>query len=132
MTHGDKAKAKAAKSNQASAAKKVIPKGREGGKGPGKEASPAGRKAGESGQTAKAGGKAAGPKALPSEKGGAAKKGSSPAPAPPKDAGADARAKVRTPADNGGSPGGFSNPVIAGAFKRALKKYPNALRKLTD
>jgi hypothetical protein len=131
MTHGDKAKAKAAKSNQASAAKKVTPKGRESGKGPGKEAGQGGRQSRESGQTAKAVPKAAGAKAPGSEKSGAAKKGS-PAPAPPKDSGADARVKARTTADNGGSAGGFSNPVIAGAFKRALKKYPNALRKLTD
>jgi hypothetical protein len=26
----------------------------------------------------------------------------------------------------------FSNPVVATAFKRALKKYPNAFRRLTD
>lgn len=28
--------------------------------------------------------------------------------------------------------GGFSNPVIANAFKRAIKKFPAAFRKLTD
>jgi hypothetical protein len=27
---------------------------------------------------------------------------------------------------------GFSNPVVAAAFKRAVKKYPNAFRRLTD
>jgi hypothetical protein len=27
---------------------------------------------------------------------------------------------------------GFSNSVVANAFKRAIKKYPNAFRKLTD
>ena len=27
---------------------------------------------------------------------------------------------------------GFSNPVVANAFKRAIKKYPNAFRRLTD
>ena len=26
----------------------------------------------------------------------------------------------------------FGNPVIAAAFKRAVKKYPNAFRRLTD
>ncbi|HUP47301.1 MAG TPA: hypothetical protein VNA04_00780 [Thermoanaerobaculia bacterium] len=26
----------------------------------------------------------------------------------------------------------FTNPVIGSAFKHALRKYPNALRKLTD
>ena len=27
---------------------------------------------------------------------------------------------------------GFSNPVVANAFKRAVKKYPTAFRRLTD
>ncbi|HEY3056993.1 MAG TPA: hypothetical protein VGK31_13795 [Thermoanaerobaculia bacterium] len=26
----------------------------------------------------------------------------------------------------------FSNPIVAAAFKRAVKKYPNAFRRLTD
>ena len=26
----------------------------------------------------------------------------------------------------------FSNPLVASAFKRAVKKYPNAFRRLTD
>ena len=26
----------------------------------------------------------------------------------------------------------FNNPVVATAFKRAVKKYPNAFRRLTD
>ena len=26
----------------------------------------------------------------------------------------------------------FNNPVVASAFKRAVKKYPNAFRRLTD
>jgi hypothetical protein len=26
----------------------------------------------------------------------------------------------------------FSNPLVANAFKRAVKKYPNAFRRLTD
>ncbi|HEV8657919.1 MAG TPA: hypothetical protein VGS96_04760 [Thermoanaerobaculia bacterium] len=26
----------------------------------------------------------------------------------------------------------FSNPIVAAAFKRAIKKYPNAFRRLTD
>src|SRR5262245_2477047 len=29
-------------------------------------------------------------------------------------------------------PGGISNPVIAEAFRRAVKKYPTAFRRLTD
>src|SRR5438105_4902563 len=28
--------------------------------------------------------------------------------------------------------GGFSNPIIAEAFRRAVKKYPIAFRRLTD
>lgn len=28
--------------------------------------------------------------------------------------------------------GGFSNPAVAAAFKRAVKKYPSALKRLTD
>ena len=31
-----------------------------------------------------------------------------------------------------GNEGGFSNPAVAAAFKTAVKKYPNAFRKLTD
>jgi hypothetical protein len=27
---------------------------------------------------------------------------------------------------------GFSNPVVGAAFKRAVKKYPSAFRRLTD
>jgi hypothetical protein len=30
------------------------------------------------------------------------------------------------------APGGFTNPVIAEAFRRAVKKYPNTFRRLTD
>lgn len=26
----------------------------------------------------------------------------------------------------------FNNPTVAGAFKRAVRKYPNAFRRLTD
>lgn len=29
-------------------------------------------------------------------------------------------------------PSGFSNPVVASAFKRAIKKFPTAFRRLTD
>ena len=37
-----------------------------------------------------------------------------------------ARARVSAP------DGGFTNPVVGAAFKLAVKKYPNTLRKLTD
>jgi len=33
---------------------------------------------------------------------------------------------------NGGEGFSFSNPVVAAAFKRAVKKYPTAFRRLTD
>jgi hypothetical protein len=38
------------------------------------------------------------------------------------------KARSRTGSDEVG----FSNPVVAAAFKRAVKKYPNAFRRLTD
>ena len=45
-----------------------------------------------------------------------------------KPAGGNGQSKGRGPADVLG----FTNPVVASAFKRAVKKYPNAFRKLTD
>lgn len=56
---------------------------------------------------------------------------------PPKESRVAAAAPlpVRRPADGKGRippPGGFSNPVIGNAFKRALKKYSAALKRLTD
>jgi len=38
-------------------------------------------------------------------------------------------ARGATPTADAGS---FSSPAVAAAFKHVLKKYPNALRKLTD
>lgn len=32
----------------------------------------------------------------------------------------------------GAADAAFTNPIVAAAFKHAVKKYPNALRKLTD
>lgn len=125
MTHGDKAKAKTGKSSQASAAKKSPAKGVQAGKGAsqeGRKDSAQGRQAaqtGKNGVKASAGSEKAAP---------AGKKGGGPVPS--KDNAAEARAKARPPADTNG--GSFSNPLIANAFKRALKKYPNAFRKLTD
>lgn len=122
MTHGDKAKAKAAKSNKASV-KKAGAQGGENGKS--KAAGQAvkagqGSKAVQSGKTSQNVKAGEGVKAG-AEKAAAAKKGSSPA--EPKTKGSPA------PADTAGS---FSNPAISSAFRQALKKYPNALRKLTD
>jgi len=115
MTHGDKAKAKAAKSNKASV-KKAGSQGGENGKS----------KAVQSGKTSQGGKAGEGVKAG-AEK-AAAKKGSGPA----KDSASRAEPKTNgspAPADTAGS---FSNPAISSAFRQALKKYPNALRKLTD
>jgi hypothetical protein len=38
----------------------------------------------------------------------------------------------KTVARNGPVVVGFSNPIVAAAFKRAVKKYPTAFRRLTD
>ena len=138
MTHGDKAKAKAAKSNKASV-KKAGPKGGENGKskaagqgvkakGPGKAGQSI--KAGQSGKAVQAGkGSKAGESVKTgAEKAAAAKKGSGQT----KDSTSRAEPKAKgspAPADTAGS---FSNPAISAAFRQALKKYPNALRKLTD
>jgi hypothetical protein len=46
--------------------------------------------------------------------------------APP--AGGNGKTKGRSDADNSG----FSNPLVAAAFKRAVKKFPTAFRRLTD
>jgi hypothetical protein len=103
MTHGDKAKAKAAKTSQASAQKSSSKTGKVAAAGSGEKGGKAGG--------AKGGGPAA-------QKGGAEK--------------GEARGKGRVPAAGGDSNGGFNNPTVAAAFKLALKKYPNAFRKLTD
>jgi hypothetical protein len=109
MTHGDQAKAKAAKSSQASGSKKsssqtagqALQGGKtgKGGQSPVKKAVTA---APISGKEAGNGGKVSSTKGRP-------------AAAPPPDDGP-----------------GFSNAAVEAAFKRALKKYPNAFRKLTD
>jgi hypothetical protein len=117
MTHGDKAKAKAAKSNKASV-KKAGSQSGENGKS---------KAAGQGGKAVQSGKTGEGVKAGP-EKAAAAKKGSGPA----KDSASRAEPKAKgspAPADTAG---GFSNPAIGAAFRQALKKYPNALRKLTD
>jgi hypothetical protein len=122
MTHGDKAKAKktASKASESSKSTKV-----EGGQPPkisktrdqegGGKAGQAGSKAvqTEKRQQSGSGEKGAAAKAL-----GAAKAGAG---------GSSSNSKVRSDA-----PGGISNPIVANAFKRAIKKYPNAFRRLTD
>ncbi|HYC59734.1 MAG TPA: hypothetical protein VEK79_09225 [Thermoanaerobaculia bacterium] len=135
MTHGDKTKAKAAKSNKASG-KKAGAQGGENGKIV---------KAGAQSSSQKAGSQAGKVDKGSSQKAAAGKKGSGSAPA--KESAADSQTKTdsktkssgtppRSPAgkaNSGGEAGtGFNNPIIHAAFKQALKKYPNALRKLTD
>lgn len=112
MTHGDKSKAKAGKSSQASA--------RKGGK------AVAAREAGKSVKASKAGKKSG--QAAAKEQSSAAK-GSNSAKSSPKGA-VETAAKVTRGSETGN--GTFANPLVAAAFKRAVKKYPNAFRKLTD
>ena len=116
MTHGDKAKAKAGKKGQASAKTRDAKSG-ENGKGAGKKAV---------GKSAKA--ESASGKKGSAEKAGSAEKTSSGKTAAPKERApeADPRAKGRVDA------GGIGDPLLAAAFKRAVKTYPNAFRKLTD
>lgn len=119
MTHGDKAKAKAGKSSQAPA-KKVSSKTVEAQKGSGKAVAKAESKApGKSGKTVVKAQPAGRQGASPAQKGGGTGA---------KEADTDAKKSRGGPAESAG----FSNAVVAAAFKRALKKYPNALRKLTD
>ena len=112
MTHGDKTKAKAAKSSKASGKKDA---GKTGGNGKNSKKVVAAKTVS---QSIKAG---AGKKAAP------LKKSAAPEAARPKE-----RGETKSRAVASDAPVGFSNPVVASAFKHALKKYPNAFRKLTD
>jgi hypothetical protein len=107
MKHGDKAKSAKTKAsgNQKAGAKggKAVETGK---KAPAAAQKNSGAKA-EAKAPAKGGGKA-------------------PAKAAPGNGAAKPRAAITA-----GTPG-FSNPVVANAFKRAVKKFPNAFRKLTD
>jgi hypothetical protein len=130
MTHGDKAKAKAAKSNKASV-KKAGPKGGENGKSKAAGQDVKGQgKAVQSGKAGKAsqGGKAGEGAKAGAEKAAAAKKGSGPA----KESTSRAEPKAKGGPAPAETAGGFANPAISAAFRQALKKYSNALRKLTD
>jgi hypothetical protein len=117
MTHGDQAKAKKANSSQASGIPKSSSKtagqsGKGGSKAAGESSSKPLKKAGRE----KSGSAATVPKAVPAAKEGTSGKGG--------------KARPVVAADD--AVGGFSNAAVAAAFKRALKKYPNAFRKLTD
>lgn len=113
MTHGDQAKAKKANSSQASGIPKSSIKAASKGKAGSKEA-------GDGGKALKKAGSEKGGSAAAVPKGVAAKEGTS---------GKGGKARPAASADDAG---GFSNAAVAAAFKRALKKYPNAFRKLTD
>jgi len=127
MTHGDKAKAKAAKSSKASVTKAGIEGGENGKSKTVRQTVQAskGSKAGETSAKGESSSKAGSEKAAAAQKSGGLSKGSASRPDP----------KGKTSAARNGAAdetGGFNNPVIGAAFKQALKKYPNALRKLTD
>ena len=85
---------------------------------------------------AKASGKDAGSKKSDAKSSKGAEKSSS-----SKEAGGKAVEKTSLAAKGGNgknktvppaTPGGFTNPVIGEAFRRAIKKYPTAFRRLTD
>ena len=127
MKHGDKAKksAKAVKaSGKKSSSKEVVAKARKE-SGSSKTSS---KEAGSKAVAQKAGAKT-------ESKPGEAAKGAvkTAAKAPAKDTagkgsgGGNGKAKA---GDTGGS--SFANPVVGAAFKRAVKKYSNAFRRLTD
>ncbi|MCU1349347.1 MAG: hypothetical protein JWO56_2377 [Acidobacteria bacterium] len=113
MKHGDQAKAKSAKA-QASPEKSSKAVG----------ASKGIKSAAETSSKTKSGSS----KAIPKKSAAAAKAG----PSGEDNGGGKTKAGVKAPAARGPESEGFSNPVIASAFKRAVKKYPNAFRKLTD
>jgi len=127
MTHGDQAKAKTAKSSQASATKKSSNKTV--GKAPqgSKTVKTGGKEAGQGGKASKAG--KANPKKAGSEKSSPAAKAVAAKETGNGGKGSKAR-PAAAPADDATT--GFTNSAVATAFKRAVKKYPNAFRKLTD
>jgi hypothetical protein len=116
MKHGDQAKAKSAKSIKASDSKKsggkevVVAKVR-------KEAGAESSSKAKAGSAKESGRKEAAVKTVPEKT------------AAPK-AGGNGKPKVRD-TSHPDSPG-FNNPIVANAFKRAVKKFPTAFRKLTD
>lgn len=120
MTHGDKQKAKAAKSSKASVKKPGGVQSAEGGENGKSKAVKAGSKDEQAAAKSKGSPKAGGEKTSPSSKSSGASS-------------AKAGSKTSAAKSSGtGEDGGFNNPVIGHAFKQVLQKYPNALRKLTD
>jgi hypothetical protein len=107
MKHGDKGKAKAAKakaSGKEARSKRVVAKSSKGA---------------EKSTQAKAGGSKKAVSSKAAEKSG-----------PPAPKAGNGKGKTVRPGVPG--PTGFSNPVIGEAFRRAVKKYPTAFRRLTD
>ena len=93
----------------------------------------------EKGKASKASGKKASAKEAGRKEAGG--KGSKASPVQSKDAGASEKASPKTSskvaAPSGRPParvenGGFSNAVVGNAFKRAIKKYPTAFKRLSD
>ncbi len=132
MTHGDKDKAKKAASkasgktsSKAAGAEKGVQTGSKAG---GKEGVGAKAAASEkSSASVKAGAKAAAKAPAKTAAKGTNGEGVAKAvPQPPPVAAKGKRPAAPEPA------GGFNNPVVGNAFKRAVKKYPNAFRRLTD
>lgn len=84
----------------------------------------------EKGKKAKAkpSGKKSSPPASKSSPSVQAKKSAGAAAAPAGKSAADAKNRGRNATDGPS----FNNPLVASAFKRAVKKFPNAFRRLTD
>ncbi|MFP5245495.1 MAG: hypothetical protein ACLGH0_02285 [Thermoanaerobaculia bacterium] len=122
MTHGDKAKAKASQSSKASGQKAGSKSGGENGK------SKAAREGSES-KSSSAAQKGGSEKAAA----GSQKSSSAKAAVAPR-AEADKTDKTDKGKGRGASSGdvSFANPAIGAAFRHAVKKFPNAFRKLTD
>ncbi len=79
---------------------------------------------------AKPSGKKSGPPASKSSQSVQTKKDAGAAAAAPAGkSSADIKNRGRSTSDGGPS---LNNPVVASAFKRAVKKFPNAFRRLTD
>ena len=125
MKHGDKAKAKSAKASSKTSGKKSS-------KAAGEKSSKA-VKTGSKDSSKKAGAeKAAAEKAslkAGAGKGAAVTKSSGGTKAPPAPTVKGGKANGRAVESDGPN---FSNALVASAFKRAIKKYPNAFRRLTD
>lgn len=134
MTHGDKSKAKTVKASKASGRKEASSRGekvREAGaeKGNGKTGEKAAASLPKTAKS-KAGGQKGGAEKSSSEKSGS--KAAVPLPASGE---TKVRASAKAEKSRGtanGEPGTFSDPLIANAFSRAVEKYGNAFRKLTD